>query len=1306
MIRTRTTSLLASSVVALTAVSFLTAMAQPGSAAPAPADDTPTLLTPKGEHDDGSDEAGFDKLRDAYYESRLLAGDGGGLSLDQAAALRESASVKSRGMTAATSYATRGGTWNQVGPSPIVQNGRTTNNFQAVAGRIGALAIRKDGTVILGAAGGGVWTYDASTKMWTSRTKDSDTQTVGALAIAPSNDNVVYMGSGEGSLAGDSYSGNGIYRSNDGGVTWSHVSTTFTGQAVTSIVVDPASANHLYAATVRGRGGIRRVSAPSSKPYGVYESRDGGASWTLRKGTTNELHGATDLVADPQNFKVLYASFWGDGIYKSTDGGATWASALANLPAGNFLEGGTRFSLGISHPAGAAHATLYTGFDYFDLADKYHQSQVYKSTDDAASWSATPTGSGIDSIYGYCGTQCFYDNVIKPDPTDPNTVYVLGLYGYNNSPQSGGIFRSKDGGNTWQSLGYDLHPDFHAFAFQPNDTQHVALGNDGGVWQSHTGGGRNNPGDPLSASDWEDLNGTVDPNTAALIHSTGLAIAQYTSIATVPQVPGQYWGGLQDNGTVRKSTANSRWFDQASGDGGQVIVDQSTKNPLNANAAAFVFGSYYGISPYRYNPATVSTFFGNEAIDGGINMTDRAEFYVPWVQNRGNVNQLFLGTYRLYRSDNAETPNAADVNWNVISPDLTTGCTGAAPNGARGCLISAIGVADGGDGVYVGSDDGVVSVSPDAVTAASPTWRRVNSRVLPARPVSQFAVDKSNYRIAYASYAGFGAATPQQRGHVFATSDGGKRWSDVSGNLPDVPVNSVVLDPSSPRTLYVGTDVGPFVTVNGGRSWQRLGDSIPKVSVWQLDYDSSHGVLAAGTHGRGAYTLQNRTALPALVVSKADSGKPVGPGRNIDYTITLKNQGNADATGVVVTDPIPEHTTFSFAGQGGQLRHDAVRWSGLTVPAGGSVQLTYSTRIDPRLRSSVSSIVNDGITVRSQQGVDTSGSPHATPIAPAHAVVVAPATQTGGAKVGQSATYIEHVTNAGYQADTYSVSGTGTWATTVYDATCTTAITTTPTVQPGDTTDVCVKVAVPAAAANDAKSDSTLTVTSTGDPTVSGTATLTTIAVTVDTLLVDNGKTTDTASAAYYQTALTAAGASFSTWNLNTDPVLPESYLKAHKNVVWFTANSYPDPVGPYETELASFLDGGGRLMLSGQDILDQAAGTTPFVKNYLHINWDGSETQNDKATATITPVAGNPVTSGLGTVPLDHSVLGANFEDQVTPIDPAAAAFKDAGGNTDGLSVAAGAYKVVFLAFPFEGYGAASDKAALMTNVLTYFGS
>ena len=298
-----------------------------------------------------------------------------------------------------------------------------------------------------------------------------------------------------------------------------------------------------------------------------------------------------------------------------------------------------------------------------------------------------------------------------------------------------------------------------------------------------------------------------------------------------------------------------------------------------------------------------------------------------------------------------------------------------------------------------------------------------------------------------------------------------------------------------------------------------------------------------------------------------------------------------------------------------------------------------------------------------------------------------------------------HITNDGYLPDAYALTTASGWPATAYAADCTAPLTTTPTVQPGDTVDVCVRVSVPADAADGATNDTTLTATSGADASVKATSTMTTIAVARDTLLVDEDTPPGPNVEQYYQAALTANGASFSTWDLSEKPEIPVSLLTAYKNVVWFTGNAYPAPITPYESELKTYLDGGGRLFMSGQDILDQAAGTTAFVKNYLHIQWDGSETQNDKATTAVHGVAGNPVTDGIGTVPLDHAVLGANFEDRITPIGAAQAAFTDDSSAPDALSVAEGSYKVVFLAFPFEAYGDATDQTDLMRRVLAYFG-
>jgi len=318
-------------------------------------------------------------------------------------------------------------------------------------------------------------------------------------------------------------------------------------------------------------------------------------------------------------------------------------------------------------------------------------------------------------------------------------------------------------------------------------------------------------------------------------------------------------------------------------------------------------------------------------------------------------------------------------------------------------------------------------------------------------------------------------------------------------------------------------------------------------------------------------------------------------------------------------------------------------------------------------------------------------------------VTATPAEQSGGAKAGQAASYTVHLTNTGYKTDSYSLSVASAWSAKAYNASCTTPLATTPTIAPGATGDVCVKVAVPGTAADNAEDTATLKATSSADPAVSATATMTTIAVVKATLLVDeDGDAPDVAAS--YKAAM--GSQAYSYWDLAVRPELPQSYLTAHTNVVWWTGNSYPAPITPYETELKAFLDGGGRLMMSGQDILDQAAGTTPFVKNYLHVNWDGSETQNDKATAGVTGVAGNPVTSGLPAVTLDHTLLKANYEDQTTPIDPGTAAFTDAADKADALTVAANGYKVFFLAFPVEAYGTAANRADLVARAFTWFGT
>src|SRR5215211_4090495 len=305
---------------------------------------------------------------DLAFVTRRTAGEIP-LDLQQAGAMRAEAAraaarLRKEGVpTAGPSTFT--GAWRQLEPNPIQQPLRTSGSLGNMSGRIGAIVVRPStGQFILGAAQGGIWMFNATTGQRSSTSSDEETQAIGALAIAPSNDAVIYAGTGEGALSGDSYFGDGVLKSTNGGNTWTHVSGDyFRGVATSRIVVDPTNANHVYAAVSRGRGGARRTSPAIHSRFGVWESKNGGADWTLIQEVKDNL-GATDLEIDPLSAQTLYSSFWGDAIYKSTNGGASWTKVMNGLPVADFAGNQTRFSIAISHPSASSPAVLYVGFDW------------------------------------------------------------------------------------------------------------------------------------------------------------------------------------------------------------------------------------------------------------------------------------------------------------------------------------------------------------------------------------------------------------------------------------------------------------------------------------------------------------------------------------------------------------------------------------------------------------------------------------------------------------------------------------------------------------------------------------------------------------------------------------------------------------------------------------------------------------------------------------------------------------------------------------------------------------------------------
>ncbi len=210
------------------------------------------------------------------------------------------------------------------------------------------------------------------------------------------------------------------------------------------------------------------MSPPDHDEFGVWESKDGGVNWKLIQKAPKDNLGATDLEMDPQNPKILYSSFWGDAIYKSTDGGKKWKPIMNGLPGRRLRGGQTRFSIAISHPTAAGSGTLYVGLRLGRTATATIRAASSSRPTAPRTGRSCPAAPARRAVEDYCGDQCFYDNVIEVDPTNPDIVFAAGQFNYDIG--SGGIFRSDDGGQTWKNLGFDQHPDFHALAFNPANT--------------------------------------------------------------------------------------------------------------------------------------------------------------------------------------------------------------------------------------------------------------------------------------------------------------------------------------------------------------------------------------------------------------------------------------------------------------------------------------------------------------------------------------------------------------------------------------------------------------------------------------------------------------------------------------------------------------------------------------------------------------------------------------------------------------------------------------------------------------------
>jgi photosystem II stability/assembly factor-like uncharacterized protein len=514
--------------------------------------------------------------------------------------------------------------------------------------------------------------------------------------------------------------------------------------------------------------------------------------------------------------------------------------------------------------------TVYASI-HLIIPQQYDGAFLVKTVNGGANWSEVSLGD-----YNFCGGQCWYSHVIAVHPINPDTLYLGGMAQYLGQTDEDFtvrrvVVRTTNSGATYEDLSPNdspqrtLHPDMHAIAFDPQDPNVVWIGNDGGVWKSSDGG-----------QTWENKN-------------TNLATLQFTGIAIDPTNANILQGGMQDNNKAYTTDGGAggplgaAWIAADVGDGGFAGID-----PFDPE---IFYGTRFGKSFQRNDQGAAFTGTWPMKVDG-IGQSDRSLFYAPFAVDPAQEGVLYFGTFRLYRTTNR------GESWTPISDGLTKG---------EGSLSTIAVSPSDPQVIYTGASDGSVQMTPDG----GATWTNLTKAPLPNRFVSEIVVTPDNPQVAYAVFNGFNTHTPEASGHVFKTVDGGATWQDISGNLPDVPVLSVILHRQRSGALYIGTDIGVFQTTNDGQSWLPSNNGLPNVAVVDLVISGDDRFLIAATHGRSIYRLALSGAPPVTPVT----------GPHFVYLANIARLGSAPtgpppptATATPTNSPIPTNTPVPTEG--------------------------------------------------------------------------------------------------------------------------------------------------------------------------------------------------------------------------------------------------------------------------------------------------------------------------------------------------------------------------------------------------------
>jgi len=725
-----------------------------------------------------------------------------------------------------------------VGGADSLNNLKFRNLGPSVAGgRVAAVVgVPGDRNVYyVGAAAGGVWKTIDGGDSWEAVFKDQTTSSIGAVALAPSNPNVVWVGTGEGNPRNDVVDGRGVFMSPDAGKSWQFMGLGDVGQ-ITRIVIDPANPDVVFV------GALGHVWAPNAE-RGVFRTADGGKSWQ-KVLFVNDTTGAADLVMVPGNPRVLFAGVWqfvrypwelvsggaGSGIYRSKDGGLTWERLKEGLPAGPL--GRIALAVGPTNPS-HLYALIETT-----------QGMLWDSKDLGDHWTRVSDFHGLSA-------RPFYFSLLHVSPADDRKLFFSSYL----------LLRSDDGGKTTTPIDRGVHVDHHALWIDPQNPDRMIQGNDGGAYVTEN-----------AAKSWRFLN--------------NLPIGQFYMVAADNNNPYMLCGGLQDNnawcgpssgagsgggggggGGGAGGLNGSEWFTVTGGDGEYAVPAPSDSSILyvdsqngNITRVDLKTGLTRSIRPYLSGVTEMKP----------ANLKYRFNWTSPIAVSSRDANTVYVGGNVVFK-----TTDGGD-HWTAISPDLTRNdkskqVTSGGPinydiSGAEtyNTILTVTLAPTDSNVIWVGTDDGLVHVSRDG----GKTWSNVSGHF----PGLAKDVEGRVYQIGVSPFDA-GAAyvaidrheLDDRRPYVYKTGDWGKTWVDIGKGLPqDVPARVVRENPNLRSFLVLGTDAALWYSRDGGTSWKPLKAEFPTVPVYDVQFIKRQHDLVVATHGRGLFVFDNITALEEL----------------------------------------------------------------------------------------------------------------------------------------------------------------------------------------------------------------------------------------------------------------------------------------------------------------------------------------------------------------------------------------------------------------------------------------------------------